>query len=277
MSKEIFYTICLLILVVFLGNGCNHSEKDVEKEKADQLKNNLTIYCENSLAPLLQQLKPQFEQKYSCRLKLVNDCSQNLIGLINFTKQGDLFIPDSYSALSILRQNSAVDITDSIFIGYNSLVLVVANDNPLNITGDLIQLADNGISLIIANPESSSLGFQTKNLLSNYNFENSNLFENVIKNVVQLSIDSKGMVKDVSKGKADVAITWFSDLYQESNSNLIDSVLLSQEYTTEVYAGVLSCTQNPILAKYFIDFVSSDKGSAVAKQYGFHKRKSPVF
>lgn len=276
MIKKPLYIGRIWVVFLFLLSGCFLFEKEKVQTSEEQEKH-LIIYCENSIAPLLQDLKPLFEKKFNCKIKLINDCSQNLIGLINFSEQGDLFIPDSYKAISLLRDKSDINIIDSIFIGYNNLALLVPNDNPNMISGNLSQLADSGISIIIANPETSSLGYSTKELLNSHSNDSNALFDQVIKNVVSLSIDSKGMAKSIANGDADVAISWISEMYQAENKTLIDSVLIAQEYSSEVYAGILSCTQNPILAKYFIDFVSSNEGSSVTKKYGLQKRKSLIF
>ena len=261
-----------LVISSILIFGCFHRKNKGQSEVINPVNNILTIYCENSMVPYLLDLMPRFESEYQCNLKLVNDCSQNLIGLVNFSQQGDLFIPDSRSSLDMLKDKSKIYITDSVFIGYNRIILMVASNNPRNITGNLSQLSDSGISIVLANPETSSLGYQTKLLLEKYA-----LYNKITKNVISLSIDSKGMAKEVASGDADVAISWESEMFQNSNRELIDSVLLANEYTSEVYAGILSCTQNPTLAKYFIDFVSSNEGTAVAKKYGLSKRQSPVF
>lgn len=272
MSTTYLRNTFFIIICVFTLWACDRNSKDKSESTKDASKKHLTIYCENSMVPLLLDIKESFEKKHNCEIKLVNDCSQNLIGLINFSKEGDLFMPDSYAALQTLHKKSNITVTDSIFIGYNKLVLMVNNNNPLNFTGDLTQLSDSGIAIVLANPETSSLGHQTKQMLEHYN-----LYDDVVKNVVSLSVDSKGLVKSVANASADVAITWQSDMFENKNRDLIDSVLIAHEYSSEVYAGILSCTQNPTLAKYFIDFVSSDEGSNVIKKYGFTKRKSHIF
>lgn len=251
--------------------SCGNNKKDNLTSSIGNV-NNIIIYCENSLVPLLLDLKPEFERRYSCTIQIVNDCSQNLIGLINFSKKGDLFFPDTHSAFDQLRRNTQISITDSVFIGYNRLIIVTPRGNPRNIKGNLNLLVQSNYSLILTNPETSSLGYEVRKAL-----EAKNIYEAILKNVVRLTVDSKGIDKRLLNGEADYSICWQSDVYANGLQISVDTVNIEPEFTYDVYGGVLSCSSNISLAKYFIDFVSSDFGVASARDHGINKRKTQVF
>ena len=265
-----FHNLLFLLSIVVTVFSCRHSKK--ENLTIERNANELTVYCENSLAPLMVDLKPAFEKNYDCDLQIINDCSQNLIGLMKFSGKGDLFFPDTQSAFNQLRKTSDLYIVDSVFIGYNRLIIVVPRGNPRQINGNLSNTVLSGYSMILANPETSSLGYEVKNELTKRH-----LYDFALKNVIRLTVDSKGIDKRIINQEADYAICWQSDLYSNGFSIGVDTIEIEPELAYEIYGGVLSSSKNVKLAKYFIDFVSSDFGIASAQNHGIKRRRTQIF
>jgi ABC-type molybdate transport system substrate-binding protein len=265
-----FFNLLFLLLIAVAVFSCRNSKK--ENLAIDRNANELTIYCENSLAPLMVDLKPEFEKNYDCDLQIINGCSQNLIGLMKFSGKGDLFFPDTKAAFDHLREISDLKIVDSVFVGYNRLVIVVPHGNPRQIHGNLSNIVLSGYSLILANPETSSLGYEVKNELTKRH-----LYDLALKNAIRLTVDSKGIDKRLINQEADYAICWQSDLYSNGFSIGVDTIEIEPELAYEIYGGVLSSSKNVKLAKYFIDFVSSDFGIASAQNHGIKRRRTQIF
>ncbi len=267
--KVLFFV--LVLVLVFYGCGDSH------KKRADSAKpenNELIIYCENAIAPLIYELKKQFEQKYNCKVIIQNDCAQNLIGLINYSHKGDLFIPSSKHSFNILRKKTKEEITDSVFLGYNRLVFMVKKGNPKDFSGELSTLTSKEFSLIIANPETSSLGYETRKVLIE-----SNIYDEVLKNIVSLTTDSKGLIKSLKNNQADLVINFASTIHNNGNVNYIDVIPFSPNHqsVSEVYAGVLSTSKNRELAQSFLAYVNNSESKSVLNRYGLSKRKTFIF
>jgi len=225
------------------------------------------------VAPLLE-LKDTFEKNHNCVVRIQNDCSQNLIGLLNYSKRGDLFIPASASAFSSLVAKTDFHLTDTVFLGYNQLVYMVKKGNPLNFNGHLNSLLKSGYPLIIANPETSSLGYETKQVLSE-----KKIYEQLLKNVVALTSDSKGLVKSLQNNQADIVINWENTYFINGNKNHIDIIrpLSAFDKPIPVYAAALSCSREPTLAREFLNLATSASGENALRKYGFSKREPIIF
>jgi len=263
--------ILLVFSVVFWA--CNNDVRSKSATK-EQKNKELIIYCENAVAPPIYELKKKFEKKYKCKVIIQNDCAQNLIGLINYSNKGDIFIPSSVHSFNELCEKTDEQVIDSVFLGYNSLVFMVRKGNPKSFNGDVMRLISDDYAVIIANPETSSLGFETRNVLKRWK-----IYEDILNNVVALSTDSKGLIKSLKDNRADVVINFASTIYINGSRNYIDIIPFDEEHhcEIEVYAGILSTSTNPDLARSFMAFVNNSEGKSVLNKYGFSKRKSLIF
>ncbi|NPA37630.1 MAG: molybdate ABC transporter substrate-binding protein [Chlorobi bacterium] len=264
--------ILVIIGITFLFYSCNFTERQ-NVGKQEKIKE-LIIYCENAIAPSIYELKNLFEKEYHCKVTIQNDCALNLIGLINYSFKGDLFIPSSLHSFEMLRRRSNAEIKDSVFLGYNKLVYMVKKGNPSGFDGKIKSLLTNDYSLIIANPESSSLGYETKKALTNRK-----VYEKILNIIVSLSTDSKGLIRSIKNNQADIVINLESTVFINGSMQYVDIIPFDPKnpYTMKVYAGVLSTTENEELAKDFLTFVNTQEGKSILNKYGISKRKTLIF
>ncbi len=265
----------LFYLFLFVGLfSCSNSTENAEMGSGQENKDEILIYCENAMVPVLTELKGVFEEKYNCKITLRNDCSQNLVSLIKYSHKGDLYIPGSIHGFDQFGENKSIFLVDSVFIGYNSLVILSAKGNPSNYSGLVKSLKNDKHALIIANPATSSLGAETKKML----LENK-IYKDVVGNVIALTTDSRGLIKSIENNEAQLIIDWQSDLFYNNNSAHVDVFKMKEDIflPTEIYGGILSTSENKKLAKEFLDYVSGESGLLVLKKYGFLKRKALIF
>ncbi len=261
----------LVVIVLFISACSNHKSNKEFSEKED--KKELIIYCENAMVAPLIKLKDKFELEKNCIVTLNNDCAQNLSSLIRYSQKGDLYIPACNAGFRKLVDKYANYIVDSVFLGYNSLVIMALKDDTINFQGKLNELSDKKHALIIANPETSSLGYETRRLL-----QSKNLYNQVLPNVVSLSTDSRGLIKSLINQEAKLVINWQSDLYVNEYSDKVKvfSINASDQEPSEIYAGILSTSAYPELAKDFLDYATGEEGRSVFRNYGFNRRKSLI-
>ncbi len=263
--------IFLIIILLIVLPGCKHVGKSDSNARDFEIPE-LLVYCENGLVLPILEISNHFEGQYKCKVRIHNDCSKNLIGLINYSQKGDLFIPDSYEGIAKLSKANPQIISDSLFIGVNQLVYIVRKNNPESFDGSLLSLKDRSHAVLLANPETSSLGYETKKLLTNHM-----IYDPVMKNVLALSVDSRGIIRSVVNGEVSVAIDWLSSYYN-SNSNSIDTISIKSKYEyPRVYASVLRSSSNPGLAHSFLATISSGYGVGVFAKHGIQKRRVTIF
>ncbi len=260
-----------VVIVLFISACSNHkSNKDITENED---KKELIIYCENAMVAPLIKLKDKFELENNCIVTLNNDCAQNLSSLIRYSQKGDLYIPASNAGFRKLVDKYANYIVDSVFIGYNSLAIMALKNDTVPFKGNLSELSDKKYALIIANPETSSLGYETRRLL-----QSKNLYNQVLPNVVSLSTDSRGLIKSLVNHEAKLVINWQSDLYINEYSNKVEVFRISakDQAPSEIYAGILSTSAHPELAQDFLDYATGEEGRSVFINYGFNRRKSLI-
>ncbi len=266
-----------LVTYVFfflLMTGCKQSPDDCSTYDTAPSKE-LVIYCENGMMSLISNVKERFEKEYNCTIHIQNDCSQNLMSLISYTGKGDIYVPASTSSFNQFYQNTGQDIVDSLFIGYNNLVFMVKKGNPKDFDGHLKSLLNhNSYALIIANPETSSIGQETKNLLNK-----NRLYNHILPNIVALTSDSKGLIKAIKANQADVVIDWESNLLYNGNINYVDIIKMKTncDISVPIYAVSLSCSTEPKLTNEFLKFTRQQLDESLLSKYGFSKRETIIF
>ncbi len=266
--------IITLLLVFILLSGCKQSSHESDQADTSE-KKELIVYCENSMLGVVMEFKDEFEVKYNCSVRIQNDCSQNLMDLISYTGKGDLYIPSSTASFDRFYSETGQALMDSVFIGYNNLVFMVKKGNPKKFDGQFSSLLKKDKhSIIIANPETSSIGFETRKLL-----KEQKLYDRLLKNVVALTTDSKGLIKGLKNDQADVVIDWESNLYVNGNRNHIDKIVpgLKNNQHIPTYAASLSCSSEPTLTKAFLTFAATQLNETRLSKYGFTKRKTIIF
>ncbi len=262
----------LFLLLLFFLQGCIFKPARTEDKMAVPAQ--LVIYCENGvLAPVLE-ITEKFRHDNDIDIHIQNDCSQSLINLLQFSRDADIFIPDSRQAIDRLRYMQPGIFSDSVFLGYNPLVFIVPKGNPMKFDGKFKSLTDRRFSVILSNPQTSSLGYETQQILMNQS-----VFDALMRgNVVALSVDSRGLLKSVATGQASVTIDWLSSYKQNSNYLLVDTLLLpSSAALPEIYANSLSSSSNPLMAQAFLETLKSENSSEIFLKYGIRKRPLVVF
>src|SRR5690554_8101206 len=113
---------------------------------------------------------------------------------------------------------------------------MVPRNNPEAFGGSLPELTDPRFALNLANPESSSLGHHTRELLLQ-----AGIYPEVIQNTLTLSADNRGLVRSIQRGEATLTIDWLSSYFYNSNQNYVDTVSLQGFHPeAQVYAALLA-------------------------------------
>jgi ABC-type molybdate transport system substrate-binding protein len=81
----------------------------------------------------------------------------------------------------------------------------------------------------------------------------------------------------VEAADADLALTWLSAATDWSDSISAEVVELYPVYEVPIYLGLLSCSNNDIFAKYFMDFVTSAEQTDILQRNGLRKRRTQIF
>jgi len=248
-KSNLFYRIGWITLIFFLS--CKPKEKP-----------ELLIYCGITMIEPMNEISAIFEKTHYCHVEIVKGGTGTLLQSIRKHQNGDLFLPGSADYYNQMNRHEYID---SATLGYNTAVIMVAKSNPNQIY-TLDQLTDSNLRVVISNPNSGSIGAETKRLLSQFGN-----YDKVLSNAKQITADSKDLTRLLMQGQADVAINWSAEAFKNGHKNHLDIVKIDSQFAnpTPIVLCVLKFSQNQELSLEFLKFASSGESKEIFEKYGF--------
>lgn len=249
-----FIVLTTLLITILMVGGCRTSD--------DNLPEPLLIFCGITMSAPVRELADEFEKQHNITVKITYGGSQDLAKSIEVNKLGDIFLPGFKSFVENMAAHGHVD--KSATVGYNQLSLFVAKGNPKNLTGDLQQLLNPQLAVIIGHEDLGSVGKESKRVLSELG-----IYDRVVHNTVFMASDSKGITAAIRSKKADIALNWRAVASLKGNKDFVDVVTIKNADPKELVMASLRYSRNSKLANDFLALCSSEHGLNVFKKYGF--------
>ncbi|MCT4620268.1 MAG: molybdate ABC transporter substrate-binding protein [Marinisporobacter sp.] len=272
MKKRIFLVVlALMVAMAFVGCGgadetskqsSEPSESKVEEQKE------LLIYCGVTMVRPMTEIAKIIEEQENCKITIEKGGSGGLLNKLKTDKTGDLYLPGSDSYINTLVEEEIIK--EHVLVGYNKAAIFVQKGNPLNITSDLENFTKEEYMVVIGNPESGSIGKETKKIL-----DKKGIFEKVVANASKLTNDSTELLRVIKDKEVDLVINWYATSVWDDNPKDIDVLQIDEEYAKKkkLVVGLLKYSENPELAKIFMDYASSDAGKEIFNKYGLYDIK----
>jgi molybdenum ABC transporter molybdate-binding protein len=259
---KIYRVSIITVLGFILLFGCINKSSDNAEPVPD-----LVVYCENGILNPVREFTEYFEEKTGLSVAIYNDNARNLINQIHYRRDADIFIPDSRYALDNIRLASPDIVTDSVSLGYQTLVFIVLKGNPKNFDGTLASLTNPEYGVILANPESSTLGMVTGVMLSHYE-----LFDPVMNSVLFLTSDSRGLIRNIDNNQASIAINWNSCIVNRDGNFTIEVIPIQAKYTHhQAIAVILNNAPHKENAAQYLKMLNSGAAKIIMQKYGIDK------
>ncbi len=247
----------LLTLAIMYSQGCSGDTPKPPKE--------LLIYCGITMIRPMTELATLFEKQEGCKVIITKGGSGNLLRAIKANQLGDLYLPGS----DVYIKQSAKEglVTESVRVGSNKAVMMVAKGNPKKIPADLMALVSPEYYVVLGNPSSGSIGKETKKILVRRG-----IFDEVLENVKDLTTDSKDLIKVLRTRSADLVINWYATSVWPENAPYVDVLPIAPQYASEkrLVLGLLATSKYPRLAKKFMALAAGKTGQAIFKQFGLY-------
>ncbi|WP_415716552.1 substrate-binding domain-containing protein [Maridesulfovibrio sp.] len=248
----------IIVLLFALGlSGCHADKVEHKKE--------LLIYCGITMIKPMAEIAGIIERDYDCKILITKGGSGNLLKSIKANKIGDLYLPGSGAYIQTTLEQGLV--TDTVHVGYNKAAMMVKKGNPKNIPASLDSLADKRFLVAIGNPESGSIGRETKKIL-----DKKSIFSKVANNVQIMTTDSKDLIRFLKGEEADLVVNWYATATWAENEDSITVLPISDEYAEKkkLIIGLLRFSRYPEIARAFMDYAASEKGKAIFNKYGLY-------
>jgi molybdate transport system substrate-binding protein len=257
------YGVVIVLLFALVGiSTIMNCSRSIEEKKE------VLIYCGITMIKPMSDIARIIEKQENCRIIITKGGSGNLLKSIKINKVGDLYLPGSDSYIKTCLQEDIV--ADTMFVGYNKAALMVQKGNPKGITADLTNLTSKEYSVVIGNPDSGSIGRETKKIL-----EKRGIFQEVEVNVLKMTTDSKELVRVIKDREADIAINWYATSTWTENVSCVDVLGISEKYARKkkLVIGLLRTSKYPEIARKFMEYAASEQGQELFRKYGLYDVK----
>ena len=223
----------------------------------------LLLYCAAGIKPPVLELARRFELEYGVRIQLQYGGSGTLLSNIGVSRKGDLYIAADHSYIEIAQQKGLI--AETLPLAWQRPVIAVQKGNPKNIR-TLNDLLRPGLRVAFGNPETASIGRQTRLLLAN-----AGLWD-----AARQQVEQRGVFKptvpevanDIKLGAADAGIIWDATAAQIPELEAVH-VPSFDEARKEISVAVLKSSAQPTAALRFARWLNSMVGNEVFHQYGY--------
>ncbi len=248
-------------------SSCDKNKDSSSTSQTTINKPQLLLYCGITMIRPMSELAAIIEKQENCQIIITKGGSGNLLKSIVENKKGDLYLPGSDRYFSIIDKDYPGIVTRTQKVGQNKAVIMIQKGNPLNLSNDLDQLKSTEYAVEIGNASSGSIGKETQKIL-----EKKGIFEDVIKNAMTLTTDSKDLVKALRKKEADIVINWYAVYTWDDNMEYMDIIEIDEQYCQpqELVLGLLAYSDYPEIANKLIDLACSETGKAIFKKHGLY-------
>ena len=155
-----------LLILIPLG-GCAKGEQKT-----------ITAFCGSASKPAMEEAAKVFEEKTGIKVYLNFGGSGAVLSQMKLSRSGDLYIPGSPDYMAMAEDDGVVEPGSVKIISYLVPAILVQHGNPKDIQ-TLSDLAQPGIKVGLADPESVSIGLYAYEIL-----EYNNLLREVGENIV---------------------------------------------------------------------------------------------
>jgi molybdenum ABC transporter molybdate-binding protein len=221
----------------------------------------VVLYCAAGVQPPVQEIIAAYEKETGVAVRVQYGGSGQLLGNIEASRRGDLFIAGDASYIDIGRKKGLIH--EAIPLATMRPVILVATGNPKKIAS-LNDLLRNDVRLALANPDQASIGRTLRALL-----QKTGQWGAFEKHATVLKPTVNDLANDVKVGSVDAAIVWDATARQYPDLAAIHSDVLDAA-VERVTIGVLADSSQPTRALQFARFLAAaDRGGPVFTKHAF--------
>jgi molybdate transport system substrate-binding protein len=254
--------VCLMAALLAVG-GCGKGETDADKtgkngKDIKQEDKSLMVYSGAGLRKPMDQIGEAFEKKTGVKINFNYAGCAQLLGQMELTKEGDIFVGGSLNDMEIAQQKEFTKEYHKVV--YHIPAIGVPKGNPAGITC-LADMAKPGVKLVLGDAQSNAIGKKGEKIFAKNKLD-------VEKNVVARDATVNEIVTHLAMKQGDAGLIWEDNGFGAKD---IEIIIIPEEQNVIDVVPVccLSFTKQPDLAQQFVDFVISKEGIAIFEKNGF--------
>lgn len=257
------YWIHSVMISLLVLTGCGEPKESKVAQSKEQPE--LLFYVGITMIKPMTELSNRFERAEGVKIKILQGGSEDLYQSAKNSKAGDLYMPGSLSYRTKYLDEGVLE-KDAVFVGYNKAALMVPKGNPKGIDTNLNVLLDPRYKTVLCNPESGSIGYETKKILTNAGIYNDSMAK-----AVYLTTDSRNLINAIKQGDADVILNWRATAFWEGNKGIVDVLELPETTAPKdvLVLTLLKSSHHPDIVRKFMNYAKSKEGREVFYAFGF--------
>lgn len=247
----------MLFVMVFFVFGCGEN-KDTQNVKKQNDKT-LLVYSGAGLKKPMEKIADDFNKETGVKVEYIFAGSTQLLGQIQTSGKGDVFIVGSKNAYDAAREKNLVE--ECKEVAYHTPAIITKKGNPKNIkTLEDLQKVD--VKVILGDSKASAIGKTSEKIIKKNNLNE------IEKNLQAKMPTVNELVIHIVEGKADAAIATIDSVYKNENVEIV-KIPEEKNINQILPIATISSSQQKDIANEFVQFVSSKRGKEIFKEYGF--------
>jgi molybdate transport system substrate-binding protein len=261
-GKEMFKKFAINSLIVFMLSHAIQSEPLPNNNGKAIFPNRdaLLVHCAAGMRKPIELCAKKFEDSLGIKVELSYDGSNRLLGQIELTRKGDVYICGDAEYADSAMAKGLVDTMNTIC--WFTPVILVGKGNPHKIEF-LNDLTKSGIKIGQGDERSAAIGKIIRKLLT-LNSVDQNSWKN---NVVLITPTVTELGNAVKLGTVDAVIVWNSIAL--SYKDIGEIIPIVHNAMASVEAVALSTSANKPAARTFIDFLKGKTGRKILTDAGY--------
>lgn len=266
---------CLLVLIILAATlfiaGCTGVQGE-EKPVDTGIQGEIIVYTAASLTGVSKDLGSAFESMYpGTKITFNLAGTQTLKNQIEMGAYADVFMSASTRYTNEMMDDGyLVNDTVKKFTS-NYIVIIVPSGNPGNIQSHT-DLTRPGLKIAMGTEE-VPVGINTRIVIDKLSASPDTpdgWKDAVYQNVVTYETTEPGVVTKVSLGEVDAGFVYESS-FSAAKTGSLELIPIPEEYNAlQIYTlGILTDSTNKKTGETFIEFILSDDGQKILKEYGF--------
>ncbi len=254
-----------LILGLVLSVGCDQSSGQKSPQNGEGVAaqtETLVVGAAASLNEAFTELGQLFESNNTnWKVEFSFASSGNLKTSIEQGAPIDVFASAAEKQMDDLKEAGHIDANTVQLMLKNQLVLIVPKNSDVKSLEDLLNLR----RIAIAEPSSAPVGQYAKESLTSLGYW-SQLEDKLI-----LAKDVRQVLFYVEQDEVDAGFVYATDAAKSNEVNVV-AAMPEDSYPTALYPiGIVSSTKQRVISEKWIEFVLSEEGQRVLREYGFEK------
>jgi molybdate transport system substrate-binding protein len=231
-------------------------------QAAPALGGSVLVYCAAGMRLPVERIANEFGKATGAKMELTYDGSNKLLGQIELTKKGDVYITGDADYIDMARQKGLIAREKDICLFVP--VIMVQKGNPKAVTS-LADLTKKGVKIGQGDEKAAAVGRIMLKLLAENRVDTA-LWR---KNVVLVTPTVNELANAIKLGTIDAAVVWNAIAASYPKDASVVSIDSARNIFPHVGGAVLTCSKNQPAAVAFLDFATSPWARFVLKENGY--------